>query len=120
MRKYLEALCPHYMAIGMTYDEFWHGEIERWKYYREAHEIQRSILNQQAWLEGLYNYRAFSSVMGEAAYGFSGKKGRKPEGYIDSPYPITEREKAAAKRKREEYTRAWFLKGQKDGETNAS
>lgn len=108
----IDELCAFYMSIGVSYDEFWYGDYCRLKYYREAFEMQRERENQRAWLEGLYNYRAYKSVMEMFSYGLAGGKGRKPEGYLDKPFPITEREREAEKQRRIEHTLRWIEKGQ--------
>lgn len=108
----LDELCSYYLSIGVTYNEFWYGDFCRLKYYREAYEMQRERDNQRIWLEGLYNYRAFKAVMEMFAYGLAGGKGKKPEGYLDKPFPITEREREAERQRRIEYTRRWVEKGQ--------
>lgn len=112
MSELLDELCAYYLSIGLSYDEFWNGDYCRLKYYREAFEMQRERENQRIWLEGLYNYRAFKSVMEMFAYGFNGGRGKRPEGYLDKPFPMTEREKEAERQRRIEYTRRWIEKGQ--------
>lgn len=49
-----EETCPYYMSIGMTYDEFWYGEADRPKYYREAHLLRNKSKNQEMWVQGMY------------------------------------------------------------------
>ena len=34
-------LCPQYMAMGMTYDEFWYGNPSMVRAYRKAWEIKQ-------------------------------------------------------------------------------
>jgi len=58
----LDKLCPDYMAMGMTYDEYWNGDAELPRFYREAHRLRRIQENHNAWLHGLYVYHAMSSV----------------------------------------------------------
>ena len=102
---------PYYLAIGMTYELFWQGPPYLVKAYREAHEFQREIENQRLWLQGLYNYRAFAAVMENFAYGMNGKKGSKPQGYLDNPIAITEAERKAEKKRKIKHTLAWVNKG---------
>ena len=54
---------PWYMAIGMSYDEFWHGDPYLAVYYRKAHEMRRDEENQKLWWDGLYTFIAFSTAL---------------------------------------------------------
>ena len=65
--------------------------------------------NYELWLQGLYNFRAVSAAL---AMAFWNRKGKKPEGYLENPIPITEREKEADKQRRIEKTLEFFRKGQ--------
>lgn len=104
-------LCPHYMSIGMTYDEFWDGDVSLVEVYREAQELRDRRQNQTLWLQGMYIYEALCDV--SPLFRFSMKKGVvKPEPYVKEPYPITaeevrEREEREA-RKKEERLKAEF------------
>lgn len=77
-----ERVCPYYIAFGMTYEQFWDGDVEIAKAYRKAHEIKNDELNQQAWLQGFYVYHAIGALA-PALKAFS--KGRAQE-YMK--YPI--------------------------------
>ena len=50
------------MAFGMTYDEFWNGDVEMPKMFRKAHEIRQREIDQQAWLQGAYVYQAIGAL----------------------------------------------------------
>lgn len=54
----LERLCPDYLAMGMTIDEYWNGDAELPVYYREAYQLKRRQKNFDAWLNGYYVYNA--------------------------------------------------------------
>ena len=88
-KKLFERLCPDYMAMGMTYTEFWHGSADLPKYYREADKIRLQKKNQELWLEGLYYYSALISV---APVLIPFAKHPKPQPYMDFPIPLTEKE----------------------------
>lgn len=89
-------MCPHYMSIGMTYDEFWDGDVSRVVAYRKANELQEKRRNRELWMQGLYFYEALCDA--SPLFRFTMKKGAiKPEPYIKEPYPIT----AAEQRERE-------------------
>ena len=84
-------LCPYYMSIGMSYDEFWDGDVEAVKAYRKAYELKERRKNQELWLQGMYFYEALCDA--SPLFRFSMKKGTiKPEPYVKEPYPITESE----------------------------
>lgn len=52
---------PYYMAIGMSYDDFWHGDPCMVTAYREAQEIRNEMRNQELWLQGAYIYKVLEA-----------------------------------------------------------
>ena len=76
------------MSIGMTYDEFWHGDVTMVRAYRKAQEFRDRRKNQEMWIQGMYVYEAILDVA-PILHAFA-KKGTKPEPYSKEPYPITE------------------------------
>ena len=106
-----EQLCPYYMSIGMSYDEFWNGDVDMVKAYRKANELRDRRRNQDLWLQGRYFYDALCAA--SPLYRFTMKKGViKPEPYTQEPYPVTyaelrEKEEREAKA-REERLKAEF------------
>ena len=99
------------MSIGMTYDEFWNGDVSLVKFYRKAEELRYKRQNHTLWMQGLYIYEALCDA--SPLFRFSMKKGAiKPEPYVKEPYPVTaeevrEREEREA-RKKEERLKAEF------------
>ena len=91
------------MSMGMTYDEFWEGDVQRTVAYRKADEIRRRQRNEYAWLQGRYIYDALCEASPLFRVSFS--KGRiSPSDYTKEPYPVTEaerREREERKRKEE-------------------
>lgn len=93
------------MSIGMSYDEFWDGDVEAVKAYRKSHELLERRRNQELWLQGMYFYEALCDA--SPLYRFTMKKGTiKPEPYVKEPFPITEadvreREEREARQKEE-------------------
>ncbi len=88
------------MSIGMSYEEFWDGNVSMVKAYRKANELSDKRRNQELWLQGMYFYEALCDA--SPLFRFSMKKGSiKPEPYVKEPYPIT----AAEVREREERER---------------
>ena len=99
------------MSIGLSYDEFWDGDVDRVKAYREADELREKRRNQELWLQGMYIYEALCDV--SPLFRLSMKKGVvKPEPYAKEPYPITAAEVKAREereaRLREERLKAEF------------
>ena len=85
------------MSIGMSYHDFWHGDVSMVVAYRQANELREKRRNQELWLQGMYFYEALCDA--SPLFCFSMKKGTvKPEPYAKEPYPIT----AAEARERQE------------------
>lgn len=85
------------MSIGMSYHDFWYGDVSMVEAYRKADELREKRRNQELWLQGMYFYEALCDA--SPLFRFSMKKGTvKPEPYAKEPYPIT----AAEAREREE------------------
>lgn len=76
------------MSIGMTYDDFWNGDVNMVRAYRKADEMKRRRENEAMWLQGLYVRDALICTVGNM---FSGKDGKTHE-YPNEPYAITETE----------------------------
>ncbi len=92
----------------MTADEYWNQDPWLAKDYREAWELKQKNENYLAWLQGLYNYKAFGVILGNAFR----KKGAKVDNYFDKPIEFEEEEKRTPKQIRQEvYDR---LKGFKE------
>lgn len=90
IKEAFEEICPFFMAIGMTYDEFWNKDPQIAKYYLKAHKIRQKQENERLWLQGYYNYIAFayvSPIMNAFA-----KKGTKPIPYMSKPIPLSQEE----------------------------
>ena len=69
------------MLCGMTYDEFWYGDLFRAVAYRQAHRLRTEHTNQQLWLQGLYVHNAVAVAINNA---FSKQKQK----YIAEPIQI--------------------------------
>ena len=87
--------CPLYMAMGMTYEQFWDGDVMMAKSFREADMIRRRRRNEELWLEGIYTAEALSATVGNMF-----TKGSKHQ-YPSEPFPITAAEQQE-RREREE------------------
>lgn len=83
----LDKICPYYMMIGVSYDEFWNGDYTHLKYYVERYNLEIERRNQELWLQGLYFYDALTTVISNAL----AKKGSGQKKYPEKPYRITEK-----------------------------
>ena len=80
-----QSLCPYYMFLGMSYEQYWYGKPDMVQAFYETYKYKRKAKNEEIWLQGLYIAEAISAVFSE------GKKK-----YPDKPhdiYPKTEEEK---------------------------
>ena len=89
------------MSIGMSYDDYWNGDCELTKHYRNAHEVMLKQRNYELWLQGLYIHEAVGVVVANALR----KKGMKAQKYTETPYPVTplERREVEEKEKLKRY-----------------
>ena len=111
---YADEMCAYYMAIGVPCEEYWHGTPTRLRHYVKAHELYNEQRNQEMWMQGLYNFRAFRAVIEAFSWGMGGCKGAKPEPYLNKPIPITEREQEAERQRAIAKTLAWVEAGQSE------
>lgn len=51
-----------YLAMGMTYEQYWDGDTDAHKAYREAYKIRMADQNKMAWIQGLYVYQAIGAL----------------------------------------------------------
>lgn len=99
------------MSIGMSYDDFWNGDVCMVRAYRKAQELRDRRKNHDLWLQGMYVYEALCDA--SPLFRFSMKSGTiKAEPYVKEPYPITAEEvrerNAREARKKEERMKAEF------------
>ena len=100
---------PFYLAIGMSYAEYWEGDPELAQYYRRAYQIKQEEINNNAWLQGMYVYDAISTALHNALRG----KNQKTRDYAKQPYEFnnkqkTEQEKVKEVEIEQEKAAAWM------------
>lgn len=78
------------MAIGMTYDQYWYGDVRMTRAFIEADKIKQERKNAEMWLQGMYIYDAISRLA-PILNGFS--KNPKALEYPRNPYPTKETKK---------------------------
>ena len=98
-----DEMFPIYLAMGMTWTQFWIDEPELAVAYRKSETIKRRRKNEELWLEGIYVAEALSATVGNM---FS--KGQKHQ-YPAEPFPITADEQQE-RREREERNRMERMK----------
>lgn len=76
------------MSIGMSYGEFWEGDVALPKFYREAYKLKQERdleqANFNAWIQGFYNAKAYSVVLSNAF----ADKNSEPQEYFDKPISL--------------------------------
>ena len=91
---------PFYLSIGMTPEQYWHGDVYNIRAYREAYHLQRQRQNEMLWLQGAYVYDAVLAA--SPVFHDFAKKGTKALPYMEYPVPLTPKE---AREQREEKER---------------
>ena len=84
-RDLFDKTFPLYLALGMTYDEFYCKDHTLVIAYREAYEKKREEKNTDMWLQGYYVYEAVSRV---APLLIPFNEHPKAEKYLEKPFPI--------------------------------
>lgn len=89
------------MAMGMSYDDFWHGDVRMVKAYRQAYRLKKQIRNTEQYMMGMYVYHAICDASPLFAF-----KPQDPVRYLEEPFPIDDRE---AKEREERKEREHYL-----------
>ena len=101
--EFFDEMFPAYLAMGMTWTQFWIDEPELTVAYRKSEMIKRRRKNEELWLEGIYVAEALSATVGNMF-----AKGQKHQ-YPAEPFPITADEQQE-RREREERNRMERMK----------
>ena len=77
-----------YLALGMTYEQFWLEDVTLVRAYRKAYRLkyerEQDLANWKAWIQGRYVYDALVEV---APY-LNSLKPKEPLPYDEKPYEI--------------------------------
>lgn len=103
-----EEVCPYYMSIGVSYEEFWYGDFAICKYAREAEKLRKKKTNQEMWWNTIYMFRALLDAS-PAFHDFGDGKKTKIKFSIEEPFPMTAKEAEEAEQKKQEKEREEFL-----------
>jgi hypothetical protein len=96
-------MCPQYMAMGVPYHEYWHGDYTQLQFYYKAHKLRTEQENFNAWLQGAYIYDALCAVS-PVLHAYA-KSGTKPHPYLDKPYGA--RDSVDPEQTRAEFLERW-------------
>lgn len=96
----LEECFPFYLAIGMSYAEYWDSDPVLAQYYRKAYRIKQEEINNNAWLQGLYIYDAVTTALHNALRGM-GKQKSPAKDYAKQPYQFNNKVKTEAEKAKE-------------------
>lgn len=86
MEEIFLADCSYYMSIGMTWNQYWYGDVWMVDIFRDAQRKKRDQINASAHLMGMYIYEALLDVS-PIMHAFA-KKGTKPRPYRTKPYNL--------------------------------
>lgn len=84
MSEVFDEAFPNYLAMGMTYEQFWEMDSTLVIPYRKAYQIQQEQANRLAWLQGMYIYEALCDVA-PVLHAFA-KSGTTVRPYSEKPY----------------------------------
>lgn len=96
----------------MTPTDYWQGSPYLTQAYLKAEELQFERDNYNRHQQGLYNHKGYAAVMADFGWNFGGRKGQKPEPYMEYPIAYTKSEKQAEKKRNIEKTLRWVSQGQ--------
>lgn len=90
------------MSIGMSRDEYWNGSIYLAFDYIEAEKYRQKRFDEQAWLQGLYVFKAVDTVLANALR----KSQSEQYSYPDKPFTTTKTEEEKRLEEENEMLRA--------------
>ena len=86
------------MAFGMSYNDYWYGNPKMVVAYRKAHELDIKRRNEEMWLQGLYNFTAFSTALINMHFD---SKPHKVNKYLEKPFDLFEKTEEEKKQEAE-------------------
>lgn len=88
------------MALGMTYEEYWYGDVRMIGAFIEADRLRKQQRNREMFIQGAYVYDAIARLAPIFRFGV---KHPKPVDYLEKPYDIYGEEKKEEAPKNEQY-----------------
>lgn len=105
-RQVMNEWFPYYLALGMTYEQYWHSDPYLTVYYQKAKKMKFDYDNQMAWINGLYIYDAVSAIVFNT---WCRKEGEQCKNYANKPYEFDEtKQEEEIKREAEVQAEAWM------------
>lgn len=80
--------------MGMSYELYWFGDPWLTRAYKKAYELGIQRRNEELWLQGLYNYNAFATVLSNIH--LDGKPHRQNK-YLEKPIDLFEKTESEEK-----------------------
>lgn len=77
--------CHIFMSYGMSYDEFWHDDVFKTRYYLKAYKEKLKQKDMELWEQGMYIYEAILQCS-PILHPFS--KAKEPLPYTDKPHTM--------------------------------
>lgn len=90
---------PYFLSIGMTYDQYWFGDVRMTKLFVEADRLRRRRTNEELWLQGLYFFDALSCALRNAR---RMKVSDPVANYTEKPYEIFPKKETREEREAKE------------------
>lgn len=102
-----DKVCPYYMSIGVTYNQFWNGDFAICKYARQSEKLKAKKKNEEMWWNAIYIYRALIDSS-PAFHDFGDGKKIELKFSVEQPFPLTkedaeEHERLERERKQDEF-----------------
>ncbi len=94
----MDMYCPMYLDAGMTYEQYWDGDMDMTIPYRKLLDRRRQWQNQMLWLQGRYFYDAMIAIIPAMSIK---TKNLQIEKYTEEPYPLSEKEVRENKERKE-------------------
>lgn len=88
----------------MTYDQYWYGDTQMARAFYEAEKVRQQLANSQAWLQGVYFYRALDATVGNMFR----KTGSQAAEYPSKPLNIEAQQAKMTEEEEETYALAYM------------
>lgn len=89
LTEFFIKMFPVYMAMGMSYDEYWNGPCWLARAYREAHQMKQRQEEWARWRQAAY---IFDALLCASPMMKPFVKDAKPGKFPDEPWPLTQKE----------------------------
>lgn len=67
-------MLPNCLAVGVPYELFWHLTPKKLKAFEKAYDLKRKVDDEKAYMQGVYNLKAFEVVLSHIMAGLAKKK----------------------------------------------